>query len=188
MRLSSIRITGANHTRGDFLARVAFPYLSSSPQPSTSFTSSLLSLIYPTRQASASSIDDSEHFATTETLRQVLAKTRNLSDDLRKFGIFEGVEPELDRSRHVLADPYDVDLLLRVKESSRYFLRTATDVGDGEGNAVSYFDAWPTIGNSAQLPFVPSRLRLPEYAMHSEVQRSSRVICRSAQGRSRTLL
>lgn len=138
MRLNSIRVIGANHTRAGFLARVASPYLSTSAPPSTSFTSSLLSLIYPTQQASTSSIDDAEHFQTTETLRQVLAKTRNLSDDLTKLGIFESVEAGLDKSRDVLADPYDVDLVLKVKEASRYFLRTATDVGDGEGNAVSW--------------------------------------------------
>jgi len=31
-----------------------------------------------------------------------------------------------------------VDLVFNVKEQSKYFLRTATDVGDGEGNAVSF--------------------------------------------------
>lgn len=138
LRLSSIRIIGANHTRAGFLSRVASPYLAPPTPPSTSFTSSLLSLIYPTQQqqASSSSIDGSDDASTTETLRQVLAKTRNISEDLTKFGIFENVEAGLDRSRDVLADPYDVDLVLKVKESSRYFLRTATDVGDGEGNAV----------------------------------------------------
>lgn len=144
MRLSSIRVIGANHTRAGFLSRVASPYLvpsssSSSPAVSpTSLTASLLSLIYPTQSSTSSTnIHEAEQqFPATETLRQVLHKTRSISEDLAKFGIFESVEAGLDRSRDVLADPYDVDLVLKVKESSRYFLRTATDVGDGEGNAV----------------------------------------------------
>lgn len=143
MRLSSIRVIGANHTRAGFLSRVASPYLvpstSSSPAVSpTSLTSSLLSLIYPTQPSTSStSIHEAEQqFPATETLRQVLHKTRSIAEDLAKFGIFESVEAGLDKSRDVLADPYDVDLVLKVKESSRYFLRTATDVGDGEGNAV----------------------------------------------------
>ena len=130
---------GANHTRAGFLSRVASPYLapSSPSSPSTSFTSSLLSLIYPTSSSPTRTSEADEKYPTTETLRQVLSKTRSISEDLAKFGIFESIETGLDRSRDVLADPYDVDLVLKVKESSRYFLRTATDVGDGEGNAVS---------------------------------------------------
>lgn len=132
MRLSSIRIIGANHTRAGFLARVTSPYLSPASPPSTSLTSALLSLLY----SPESTTDGADSQQAPETLRQVLGKTRSITDDLLKFGIFESVDAGLDRSRDVFADPYDVDLVLKVKETSRYFLRTATDVGDGEGNAV----------------------------------------------------
>jgi outer membrane protein insertion porin family len=70
-------------------------------------------------------------------LRDVLKKTRDLTDQLGRFDIFSEIEAGLESSRGALADNKDVDLIIKVKEASRYFVRTATDVGDGEGNAVS---------------------------------------------------
>ena len=66
----------------------------------------------------------------------MLRKTRDITDHLNKLDIFSEVEAGLESSTDVFAGPEDVDLVLKVKEASRYFLRTATDVGDGEGNAV----------------------------------------------------
>lgn len=156
MRLNAIRIVGANHTRSGFLSRVVSPYLqpatpTSSYSASAFSISSLLSLFLPTTSSSSSSSststspydNDDQQLPTTETLRNVLAKTRSITDDLARFGIFDEIETGLDSSQDVLAEPNDVDLLLKVKESSRYFLRTATDVGDGEGNAVSLFPLSP---------------------------------------------
>lgn len=40
------------------------------------------------------------------------------------------------QSDSVLSGRDEVDLVFNVKEQPKYFLRTATDVGDGEGNAV----------------------------------------------------
>lgn len=123
LRLNAIRIVGTQHTRSSFLGRVASPHLYPSSAPSSSFFSK------------ASSIDSETR--TTSTLRDVLRKTRDLTDTLEKFDIFSEVEAGLESSRGILADEQDVDLVVKVKEASRYFVRTATDVGDGEGNAVS---------------------------------------------------
>lgn len=43
----------------------------------------------------------------------------------------------MEASPSVLSEAEDVDIVLRVKEAPKYFLRTATDIGDGEGSAVS---------------------------------------------------
>lgn len=117
MQIAAIRIIGTKHTRTGFLGRIAAPYLSTS-------------------SASSSSKSSSSDTPTTETLRGVLRKTRDLTDQLGKFDIFSEIEAGLESSRGVLADEKDVDLVVKVKEASRYFVRTATDVGDGEGNAV----------------------------------------------------
>lgn len=121
MQIAAIRIIGTKHTRTGFLGRIAAPYLSTSSSSSSSKSSS------------------SDTPTTTETLRDVLRKTRDLTDQLGKFDIFSEIEAGLESSRGVLADEKDVDLVVKVKEASRYFVRTATDVGDGEGNAVCHF-------------------------------------------------
>ena len=77
-----------------------------------------------------------EDESVTETLRDVLRKTRNLTDRLERFDIFSEVEAGLDGSTSALADNEDVDLVVKIKEASKYYIRTATDVGDGEGSAV----------------------------------------------------
>jgi outer membrane protein insertion porin family len=187
MHLNSIRIIGASHTRAGFLGRVAAPYLVPASQSTNgtspySITSTLLSYIYPT---STSTTDESEYRPATETLRQVLAKTRNLSDDLSKFGIFDSVEAGLDKSRDVLADPYDVDLVLKVKESSRYFLRTATDVGDGEGNAVCRRIHYILHHGKLAKQVYPSRPPQLDCAMPSVVLKPWKETCPLVRGQNR---
>ena len=110
MRLQAVRILGAKNTRTSFLARITAPYLNSSAP--------------------------SQGESITETLRNVLQKTRDLTDQLERYDIFSEVEAGLESSPGVLADDQDVDLIIKVKEASRYYLKTATDVGDGEGSAV----------------------------------------------------
>ena len=117
LRLNAIRVLGAEKTRPSFLAAVVGPYLPSLP---------------PAAYLSAHPIDRPQ-----STLRGLLATTRNLTGLLQQFDIYSDVEASLEASPSVLAEKEDVDIVLRVKEASRYFLRTATDIGDGEGNAVS---------------------------------------------------
>lgn len=110
LRLNAIRVVGAKHTRTDFLARIAAPFLSDDK-------------------------DDSQR-AYSDTLRGVLQKTRGFREALQKFDIFSEIEEGLESSPGVMNTDQDVDLIVKVKEGSKYFLRTATDVGDGEGSAV----------------------------------------------------
>lgn len=94
----------APHTRESFLTSLLTPYL-----------------------APASSGSHS-------TLQTVLQQTRALSSAVLATGIFSSLEATLVPSPSPLARPEDVDLLLRGKSTSRYYLKGATDVGNGEGS------------------------------------------------------
>ncbi|KPV72638.1 uncharacterized protein RHOBADRAFT_29811 [Rhodotorula graminis WP1] len=120
LRLNAIRIFGAKSTRPSFLSRIFAPYLSPLPPPSF-----LAATFAPDAPA-----PPSQH-----TLRSLLQATRDLSSTLDKFDLYRGVEATIERSDSVLSEREDVDIVLRVQEAPKYFLRTATDVGDGEGNA-----------------------------------------------------
>lgn len=115
-RLNAIRVVGAKATRPSFLASILAPHLPSLPP--------------------ASYLSASSHSTSTQTLRSLLNTTREVSGLLSAFDIFSEIDAGLEKSPSVLAEDEDVDIVLRVKEASRYFLRTATDIGDGEGNAV----------------------------------------------------
>lgn len=69
-------------------------------------------------------------------MRSLLATTRDLSALLSRFDIFTQVDASLESPESVRAEKEDVDIVLRVKEVPRFYLKTATDVGDGEGSAV----------------------------------------------------
>ncbi|BGP51246.1 hypothetical protein JCM10450v2_007175 [Rhodotorula kratochvilovae] len=122
LRLNAIRIFGAKSTRPSFLSRIFAPYLS--PLPPPSFLAATFSPDSPPQQPPSQ-----------QTLRSLLQTTRDLSATLEQFDIFRGVEATIERSDSVLSEREDVDIVLRVQEAPKYFLRTATDVGDGEGNA-----------------------------------------------------
>ncbi|GAA6043499.1 hypothetical protein JCM8097_002242 [Rhodosporidiobolus ruineniae] len=120
MRLNAIRILGTKNTRPSFLSRIFAPYLTSLPAPS--FLSTDFS----------SAPEPSPH-----TLRSVLRTSQDVVEQLSKFDIFRTLDASIERPSSVLAHPDEVDLVLRVTEAPRYFLRTATDVGDGEGSATA---------------------------------------------------
>ncbi|BGP43053.1 hypothetical protein JCM10449v2_007068 [Rhodotorula kratochvilovae] len=122
LRLNAIRIFGAKSTRPSFLSRIFAPYLS--PLPPPSFLAATFSPDSPPQQPPSQ-----------QTLRSLLQTTRDLSATLEQFDIFRGVEATIERSDSVLSEREDVDIVLRVQEAPKYFLRTATDVGDAEGNA-----------------------------------------------------
>ncbi|CDR35620.1 hypothetical protein NBRC10512_006492 [Rhodotorula toruloides] len=122
LRLNAIRILGAPSTRPSFLSRIFAPYLAPLPPPSF--------------LAATFSPDSSAHAPPSkQTLRSLLQATRDLTATLEKFDIYRGIEASLERSDSVLSEKEDVDIVLRVREAPKYFLRTSTDVGDGEGNA-----------------------------------------------------
>lgn len=107
LRITSIRVDGAKHTRKSFLESIVAPHLT--PGPDIVFHS---------------------------TLRSVLESTRDIGHLLHESDIFSSVTAELERSRSPLAQPGDIDLVFNTKERSRLFLKTATEIGNNEGGAV----------------------------------------------------
>ena len=101
LRLSSIVVEGADHTRDSFLRFLTRPHLAR------------------------------EH----ETLEDVLHTGRYLSHLLQKSDVCSHVEARVEGARDLLAGPHDVDLVLRTKERGRFFLKTATELGNNEGSA-----------------------------------------------------
>ncbi|GAA5826820.1 hypothetical protein JCM11251_002906 [Rhodosporidiobolus azoricus] len=120
LRLNAIRVLGATHTRPSFLSRIFAPYLTSLPPPS------FLSSSFPPAAE-----------PTPHTLRSVLKTSQEVTSTLEKFDIFRNLSASIEKPASMLAHPEEVDLVLRVTEAPKYFLRTATDVGDGEGSATA---------------------------------------------------
>lgn len=120
LRLNAIRVIGTKSTRASFLSSLVAPYLPTLPPASY-----LSSTPHPASDA------------TPQTLGSLLRTTRDVSGLFAQFDIFRDIDASLEASPSVLAEAEDVDIVLRVKEAPKYFLRTATDIGDGEGSAVS---------------------------------------------------
>jgi outer membrane protein insertion porin family len=66
--------------------------------------------------------------------KEILSDATTITGKLGQFGIFNEIEPMLKES--VIGGDDELDLLIRVKEASTKWLRTSTDVGDGEGSVV----------------------------------------------------
>jgi outer membrane protein insertion porin family len=47
------------------------------------------------------------------------------------------VEATIERSRDAMSKREDVDVIFKTREKGRYFIKTSTEMGNGEGNAVS---------------------------------------------------
>lgn len=70
------------------------------------------------------------------TLESVLHQTRNVTHALQSTQLFKSIHPEIIRSQQPDATVRDVDVLFRVKERGRLYLRSSTEVGNGEASAV----------------------------------------------------
>lgn len=101
---------GAAHTRQSFLAWLINPHL---PRPLSPFAED------------------------TSTLESVLHTTRRISHLLQETDSFSSVEATIERSRDLLSKAEDVDVVFKTREKGRYFVKTSTEMGNGEGNAVS---------------------------------------------------
>ncbi|KAF8508251.1 surface antigen-domain-containing protein [Hysterangium stoloniferum] len=105
IRIREVRVLGAPCTRPSFLSYIINPILSS---------------------------PDS---AEDNTLEAALHTTRRVADILIRTDIFSSVNPTLERSYHPLAQEKDVNLVVRCQEKSRFFMKTATEIGNNEGTA-----------------------------------------------------
>lgn len=68
------------------------------------------------------------------SLSSILILTQSLGSDLTSMDLFADIDATLQPSKTGLSVE-DVDIVLSCKEKGNYFLKTSTDVGNGEGNA-----------------------------------------------------
>lgn len=101
-----MRVEGAAHTRRSFLGWLIDPHLAAASH------------------------------AERPTLESVLHTTRGITHTLHATDAFATVAPRLEASRDVFAEDGDVDLVLRVHERGRFYVKGGTEVGNGEGSAV----------------------------------------------------
>ncbi|KAG9000288.1 hypothetical protein FRB90_011865 [Tulasnella sp. 427] len=107
-RIGAIRVEGAEKTRTSFVGSLVKPYIAS-PTDGTSPR--------PT------------------TLSDVISTTNEVQSLLMATQIFKSVKPTLERSWSPLAEQDDIDIVFKCAEKGKYFIRTATDVGNQEGSA-----------------------------------------------------
>lgn len=105
LRIASVRIEGANHTRESFLGSIVKHHM-----------------------GDAYTHDES-------TLHNVLLKTRNIGHTLQETGLFHYVNATLEPTRDVTAPVHDIDLVFKTKERGRLQLKTSTEFGNQEGSA-----------------------------------------------------
>lgn len=74
---------------------------------------------------------------TPETLGDLLHLTQATQRALAPWGIFKQIDVRLETPQSLLAEKGAVDLVMDVKESGRLMLKSGTEVGQGEGSAVS---------------------------------------------------
>ncbi|KAI0040202.1 hypothetical protein FA95DRAFT_1566606 [Auriscalpium vulgare] len=105
-RIAAVRVDGAKHTRRAFLESLINPHLASA----------------------------SAHGPHT-TFEGVLRTTRDIGHYLREADVFSTVTARLEPSREPSAKQGDVDVVFTARERGRFYLKTATEVGNSEGNA-----------------------------------------------------
>jgi outer membrane protein insertion porin family len=70
------------------------------------------------------------------TFDSVLRTTRDIGHYLVQSDLFQSVHARIEPSLEPAAKPGDVDVVFTAPERSRFFLKTATEVGNSEGTAV----------------------------------------------------
>lgn len=131
--MAAIRIEGAKAIRSSFLARLCRPYI----DPSIKSSSLLNRLIYGHRL-------DQVMPGQPSSLPGLLNLLAAVGTDLSGLDVFADMSASLEPSgageetiEGSLRVPSaeDVDIVLTCKEQPRYYLKSSTDVGNGEGNA-----------------------------------------------------
>lgn len=130
LRLNAIRIAGAGRAlRPGYLASLCRPYIDPTLSTQNPDGSILSSLYYGSRTS---------HVLPGQptTLPSILALTSSLAGDLDKLDVFRNIEASLAPSVFPGATEEDVDVILACgKPKGRVFLKSSTDVGNGEGSA-----------------------------------------------------
>ena len=74
----------------------------------------------------------------SKTVADVVNQSQTIAEQLIRLDIFDDVQVLLDRATDTdpLAAPGSINVVYRVKEKSRVFLKTGTEIGNNEGNMV----------------------------------------------------
>ncbi|KAI0341508.1 hypothetical protein BDW22DRAFT_1332695 [Trametopsis cervina] len=73
--------------------------------------------------------------SSSQTLGSILHDARVVGHLLNETDLFSSVVAKVERSREPLAQANDVDLIFKLREKSRMFLKTSTEIGNNEGGA-----------------------------------------------------
>ncbi|CAO3630574.1 unnamed protein product [Cunninghamella echinulata] len=70
------------------------------------------------------------------TIADVVNQSQDIAEQLMRFDIFDHVEVLLDRASDSdpLATPDSINVVYQVKEKSRFYIKTGTEIGNNEGN------------------------------------------------------
>lgn len=130
LRLNAIRISGAGRAlRPSYLASLCRPYMDPTLSDQNPNANIINSLYYGSRIS---------HVLPGQptTLPSILALTSSLAGDLDKLDVFRNIEASLAPSMFPGASQEDVDVIIACgKPKGRVFLKSSTDVGNGEGSA-----------------------------------------------------
>ncbi|KAI9319661.1 surface antigen-domain-containing protein [Dichotomocladium elegans] len=71
-----------------------------------------------------------------KTIAEVVNRSQTVAEQLQRLDIFDHVQVVLDRATDMdpLAAPGSINVLYRIKEKSRLFIKTGTEIGNNEGN------------------------------------------------------
>ncbi|ORY04504.1 hypothetical protein K493DRAFT_404657 [Basidiobolus meristosporus CBS 931.73] len=70
----------------------------------------------------------------SRTLGEIISNTRVAGSRLQRLGIFKDVDITFDAAKDPFAPRDSIDILVNVEERSRFWAKTGTEIGDGEGN------------------------------------------------------
>jgi outer membrane protein insertion porin family len=150
LRLSSIRIEGAKEMRKSFLTRICKPYTDATIKPTF-----LNKFIYAHRL-------DQIMPGQSTSLPGLIGLLGSIGTDLGGLDAFADIQASLqpslvvnpiDPSSPLIASEEDVDVVFTCKQKPRFFLKTSTDVGNGEGNAAIQARIRNVFGGAEQAEF-----------------------------------
>lgn len=124
LRLCAVRIQGLREVRPSFLSALCRPYVDV-----TSGVTSLGAWWYGQRASFALPGEPA-------TFKSLLDITAAIGSDMARLDLVRDIAASLEPSQLSSGNPEeDVDIILRVKPSKRFFLKTNTSVGQSEGTA-----------------------------------------------------
>lgn len=74
-----------------------------------------------------------------KTYADVINTSQDIAEKLQRLDIFDSVQVLLDNASDSdpLAAPDSINVVYQVKEKSRVFIKTGTEIGNNEGNMVN---------------------------------------------------